>query len=126
MARSSKIPFAILPDEDGSRLGGVCGISYVGCGRDLIRGAVEPGASRASPLVVADPDYDYGLFSEGQSSKPEDNFFAPLPGTREEGQAIAKMLGVNALFGVDARKDTVLSQKHPWILHLATHGFYLR
>ncbi|UWU76215.1 CHAT domain-containing protein [Bradyrhizobium huanghuaihaiense] len=120
----SRIPFSILPDEDGCRLGDVCGISYVGCGRDLIRRAVEPEATRAVSLVVADPDYDYGLFSEGQSSKPVDKFFTPLPGTREEGQAIAEMLGVNALFGVDARKDTLLSQKHPWILHLATHGFY--
>jgi CHAT domain-containing protein len=120
----SKIPFSILPDEDGSRLGAVCEISYVGCGRDLIRGTVELEATRAVPLVVADPDYDYGLFAEGQSSKPVDKIFTPLPGTREEGQAIAEMLGVNALFGVDARKDIVLSQRHPWILHLATHGFY--
>ncbi|MER8887719.1 CHAT domain-containing protein [Mesorhizobium sp. M0816] len=119
----SKIPFSVLPDEEGKRLGSTCGISYVGCGRDLIRG-VDPEVTRAVPLVVADPDYDYGLFSEGQSSKPVDKLFTPLPGTREEGQAIAEMLGVNALFGVAARKETVLSQKHPWILHLATHGFY--
>jgi CHAT domain-containing protein len=50
----------------------------------------------------------------------------PLPGTRQEAEAIQRLLPQAQLFlGQEATKERLLQRPTPAILHLATHGFFL-
>ena len=50
----------------------------------------------------------------------------PLPGTRQEAEAIQRLLPQAQLFlGPEATKERLLHLPTPGILHLATHGFFL-
>ena len=50
----------------------------------------------------------------------------PLPGTRQEAEAIQRLLPQAQLFlGPEATKERLLQLPPPGILHLATHGFFL-
>jgi CHAT domain-containing protein/tetratricopeptide (TPR) repeat protein len=54
----TRLPFEVLPTADGHRLIDDYQISYLSCGRDVLRfGAGATGRPRG-PLVVADPDFD--------------------------------------------------------------------
>src|SRR5262249_8611899 len=49
-----------------------------------------------------------------------------LPGTRQEAEAIQRLLPqAQVLLGADASKDRLLHLPTPGILHVATHGFFL-
>jgi CHAT domain-containing protein/tetratricopeptide (TPR) repeat protein len=53
--------------------------------------------------------------------------FTRLPGTRLEGERIAGLLGVAPWLGSLALEGRLKSRcRSPWIMHLATHGFYLK
>ncbi len=98
-------------------------ISYLSTGRDVLRFAASRLHRPTSPLVVADPDFDLGN-SEGSwatGGRP----FRRLPGTRFEGQSIAAMLKVEPVLGHIALKRVVTSCHSPFVLHLATHAFFL-
>jgi CHAT domain-containing protein/tetratricopeptide (TPR) repeat protein len=51
--------------------------------------------------------------------------FADLPGTREEGIAVAALLNVEPFLGGAAREEVLKSAHSPLVLHIATHGFFL-
>jgi CHAT domain-containing protein len=51
--------------------------------------------------------------------------FARLPGTRAEGERIARRLGVPPLLDAAALEGRLKTCRSPCILHLATHGFFL-
>src|SRR5262249_8280496 len=51
--------------------------------------------------------------------------FEPLPGTRAEGIAVARLLGVRPWFGAEVRKGRLADLPSPRVLHLATPGFFL-
>jgi tetratricopeptide (TPR) repeat protein len=51
--------------------------------------------------------------------------FARLPGTRAEGERIARRLGVQPLLDSAALEGRLKACRSPRILHLATHGFFL-
>jgi CHAT domain-containing protein/tetratricopeptide (TPR) repeat protein len=51
--------------------------------------------------------------------------FARLPGTRAEGERIARRLGVPPLLDGAALEGRLKACRSPRILHLATHGFFL-
>jgi CHAT domain-containing protein len=159
----SRLPFEVLPTDDGRRLIEDYRFSYVCVGRDTLRISIDTPAQNSAPLVVADPDFDLigesrregGFWSrllssarrsrvaEGrwatrfQRASPPDGRhsrdlgrgvlqFSRLQGTRLEGETIAGLLGVSAWVGSLALEGRLKSQcRSPWILHLATHGFYL-
>jgi CHAT domain-containing protein len=51
---------------------------------------------------------------------------APLPGTRQEAQAIQRLMPQAQLFlGPEATKQLLMQMQAPAILHLATHGFFM-
>ncbi|MDH3220432.1 MAG: CHAT domain-containing protein, partial [Gammaproteobacteria bacterium] len=52
--------------------------------------------------------------------------FERLPGTRLEGQDIAEILSVQPLLGDSVLESRLKSHKSPRILHIATHGFFLK
>ncbi len=56
----TRLPFEVLPSEDGHLLIDTYQISYLGCGRDVLRFGAASSGQPAEPLVVSDPDFDLG------------------------------------------------------------------
>ena len=127
------VPFAALVDEDGKYLIERYRISYLTCGRDLLREAAGSNPQEAS-ILVGDPAFDgnFGTAADrGERESPPglDNLeFGPLPGTRKEVRAIGQLLKLHkarVLIQEAATEAAVKSVKGPRILHLATHGFFV-
>ena len=51
--------------------------------------------------------------------------FNELPGARLESEDIARILGVKPYTGDEVTTGLIRSCRSPWILHVATHGFFL-
>lgn len=157
----SVIPFEALPlDRPGRYLADDYHLSYVDCGRELLRDPAARKHPASLPVVVADPDFDLAvedhrvrrvslfrtLFHRRSSrefpivSKPEkasrplheltprhqEWHFERLPGTRFEGEIIAEKLGVPLWHGSAALEKRLKDCLSPRLLHLATHGFFLK
>jgi tetratricopeptide (TPR) repeat protein len=119
-------------------------LAYVATGRDLVR-AGESG--EADPLVVGCPDYGEAVAPTSvPATAPATTAnewpvladvraavggaFARLPGTAAEADAVAALLGqggrpVPPVMGTQATEGRVRAARHPSVLHLATHGFFL-
>jgi tetratricopeptide (TPR) repeat protein len=54
----ARLPFEVLPTGDGRRLIDAYQISYLSCGRDVLRFGAGVTGQTGDPLVVADPDFD--------------------------------------------------------------------
>jgi CHAT domain-containing protein len=66
----------------------------------------------------------FSTLREGAAHRAWD--VVPLPGTRQEAEAIQRLLPQARLFlGPEATKERLLHLSTPGILHLATHGFFL-
>src|SRR5262249_44719861 len=59
----SRLPFAVLPDAGGGLLMDAWQISYVNCGRDVLRFGTASSGVPSAAVVIADPDFD--LISSG-------------------------------------------------------------
>ncbi len=122
------LPFSALVDERGRYLLDRYTFSYLLTGRDLLSRVRL--SARGPPLLVANPDFDAphagpdsdeGTVVRGISRRS----FRPLPETRAEAAAIAKLLpDARVLDGKEATEDRIRSVRGPRILHLATHGFF--
>ncbi len=132
----SRLPFEVLPTDDGRHLIDEYQISYLGVGRDVLRFGIESTLKSTAPQVYADPDFDLGTHAPvaeenkplGRQSRDLDRskwHFGRLSGTRIEGEQVAAMLGVEANFSQDALETTLKACQSPRILHIATHGFFL-
>lgn len=129
------IPFEVLQDDSGRHLIETYSFNYVAAGRDIAGfGVVKERGKRV--LLIGDPDFN--LASEQQGDKAEFTVtrshqmtrlkFTPLPGTRDEVEAISRLLSgsdCDTYLGKDARESVLLAGDSPRILHLATHGFFL-
>jgi CHAT domain-containing protein len=140
------IPFEIFYEPDAGFLIENYTFNYVASGRDLIgRGASSERGGNV--LLIGDPDFDLEIGKKaapaqtpaksdlkdasgaGRSFLRRDLRFDRLPGTRQEVQAIYALLGEErtALYtGEQATEDVLRRMKPPRILHLATHGFFLK
>jgi CHAT domain-containing protein len=106
------VPFGALIDERGRYLLGDYAFAYLTTGRDLSKLSAKRAGS-SEPVVVADPDF-------GPSG-----FATPLPGTKQEGRAVAALLpSARTLMGRDATKGAIEGLHSPRVLHIATHGFF--
>ena len=112
----AQLPFEVLPGRDG-RLIDTHLVSYVDVGRDVLRFGDDRTGPAAPPLVLAGPDY-------GPAPAGEPGFRA-LDGALAEGRRVAHRLGVDPVEGPDAGKERIHAPPAPWVLHLATHGFFL-
>jgi CHAT domain-containing protein/tetratricopeptide (TPR) repeat protein len=132
----TRLPFECLPLEGARRAIDHYDFSYLNSGRDLLR-FFRPRTDRPTePVVVADPDFDFLDSTVSQELQGIEHlsrdFFASglhfrrLEGTRVEGEAVARLLGVRPLLGKAALEQTVASKNSPLVLHIATHGFFLR
>jgi CHAT domain-containing protein/tetratricopeptide (TPR) repeat protein len=139
----TRLPFEVLPRDDGGRLIDSYRISYLSCGRDALRLGVTASDPPTSPLLFADPDFD--LEADGRSvpdpvstaraagrrSRDMDRgrdayHFDRLPGARAEGERVAALLGVRSVLDAAATEGRLKAEcRSPRILHLATHGFFL-
>jgi CHAT domain-containing protein len=139
----TRLPFEVLPGDDGSRLIDGYRISYLSCGRDALRLGAAATGTPTSPLLFADPDFDLeadgppaadpelaahpvGRHSRDLDRQRDTRHFHRLPGTRAEGQQIAALLGVQPALDAAALEGRLKTAcRSPHILHLATHGFFL-
>ena len=139
------IPFEVLKSPDGRYLIEDYTFNYLGSGRDVLGFGIVKGRS-SEPLIIGDPDYDLdekslkeasqklGIKPAGKRSTAvrsrdmSSQGFSSLPGTREEVESIASILGKkNIIFltGPQALEEVLYQRKDPRFLHLATHGFFL-
>lgn len=136
----TRLPFEVLPTNDECYLIDEYQISYLSTGRDLLRIGFTTIDQSTPPVVVADPDFDLELDSTASITAIEEDsqrqlpqvlrqsglHFDRLPGTRLEGERVAQMLGVQPLSGRSALESLLKGCSSPRILHLATHGFFLK
>lgn len=134
----SLLPFEIIP-YNLTFLMDYFEIIYLGTGRDLLRLNQDRGAC-SNPMLMVNPDFNYnnGLYEVESGSSVRSHLsrdfnrdemnFKPLPGTRLEGENISKILDASnpyLLMSHEAVETRLKTLKSPWILHLATHGFFL-
>jgi tetratricopeptide (TPR) repeat protein len=113
--------------------------SYLSVGRDVLRFQAESSGQPTNPLIIADPDFDLSVkegaakeemaSSESRQSRDLDRnhfHFSRLPGTRREGEQIARLLGLEPWLDSKALEGKLKASGSPQILHLATHGFFLK
>lgn len=137
------IPFEVLKGPDGRYLIEDYTFNYLSAGRDVL-GFGQEERKGGKALLMGDPDFDAGAGEKNPALRKEDAevkedtkrstdmsglHFTRLPGTREEVQAIRKILGeakADIYTGNKALEDVLEGRKEPpGILHLATHGFFL-
>jgi CHAT domain-containing protein/tetratricopeptide (TPR) repeat protein len=93
-------------------------------GRLFGRGRTGPDRQSASQAAVPSP----AAPTCGRLSRDLDRsqcHFTRLPGTRAEGDHVARRLGVSPLLHGAALEGRLKACRSPHILHLATHGFFL-
>jgi tetratricopeptide (TPR) repeat protein len=125
------IPFEVLVDENNQYLLENYQITYLTSGRDLLR-QKEKFASQQPPLIIADPLYNQTgqkvalTPNSTRSINLADSVFSPLEATKEEAEAIKKLLPQSTVLTQAQATENALKQvKKPNILHIATHGFFL-
>jgi CHAT domain-containing protein len=130
------IPFAALRTLDGRYLVEHLTVSYVASGRDLLRGKTDTPPT-VDLLLVANPAFDnrealqVAVVSSENAVRAADfsaRKFSPLPGTAEEARLISPLIKgtQRVLEGKEATESAVYAVKSPKVLHLATHGFFLK
>ncbi len=139
------ISFATLLTNDEQFLAQRYSVQYVASGRDLLR---ELRPSTAKEIVLfANPDFDLAstaMLAKAVDRSPdgssirgsekrdvEDWSFESLTGTQKEGdELIKKFVGwgwtPSDFTAKEATKEAVLKIHSPYILHLATHGFFAK
>jgi len=141
------IPFEVLLDPDDKYLLEDYMISYIGAGRDIAR-FNDTTVTKNDALIMADPDYDMGLEEiekvtnkldirvarvRGSVSKDADVLqFGRLPDTKEEADAIEKLLKGSYKLNVknyqdkNALEEVLLQTDSTRIIHISTHGYFLK
>jgi CHAT domain-containing protein/Tfp pilus assembly protein PilF len=138
------VPFEALVDEQGRYLIERYAMSYLTSGRDLLRMEVARGG-RGTAVIFADPAF--GASSTTSNDRPIQGqmsvqsprrsvttaddlsavYFGPLAATAQEARAIKALFPEALLFtGPRATKAALQQVEAPRVLHIATHGFFLR
>lgn len=131
------VPFASLVDQDGKFLCEKYALHHLASGRDLLKKPL-PNGGPLTAVCFGNPDY-FDLAPKGRSrpGKPPlaaatENIDLPqLPGSGVEAAAFGELFTkagwkTRILEGSAASEKALRSLNSPTILHLATHGFFLR
>ncbi len=134
-----RVPFATLPlDESGTRVIDKYRVETLTAARDLRRRHQEidrtmsalPTAVASAPILVGDPDYDYGSAEILPTiAHPEKHLESIMGGnflrmeiTQKLIGSIAQKLDVTPYLDIQAT-SSIFQQQSPEILIVATHGF---
>ena len=121
------IPFDALHDGTDYLQGGRYRFHYLTSGRDLLR---VPSAGSDNPAVLlANPDFgavEPKAHERSTTLYQRMQDLQALPGTQREVLALSTLLGVQPLLARAATEQAVRAARSPFILHIATHGLFLR
>jgi CHAT domain-containing protein/Tfp pilus assembly protein PilF len=124
------IPFEALVDENSRYLVENFNLAYLTSGRDLLRLQAQSQAQQP-PLLLSDPIFNQPGQTVSQvpgntrSIDLSQRSFPPLPETKTEVEAIARLLSGSQLRDRSEATEAVVKQAdRPQILHIATHGFF--
>ncbi|NEQ86641.1 MAG: CHAT domain-containing protein, partial [Moorea sp. SIO2I5] len=124
------IPFEALVDKNNQFLIENVTVTYLTSGRDVLRFPVQA-PPQQPPVLIADPIF--GKPGEtvqlAQNPTRSGNWpqrkLPPLPASKDEAKAIAKILPQAQLWlGRQATEAVIKQVNRPSILHIATHGFF--
>jgi CHAT domain-containing protein/Tfp pilus assembly protein PilF len=146
------LPFDALVDFDDQYLIETLNLRLISSARDLVIDPLEP--AEGDVLIIAGPDYDSEEISNSPEARMATSSsrsatvnsgirmgnglrglnFSPLPGAEKEGEVIEEVVGnkerSTTFFTRAAAEEKELrsynAQKIPEILHIATHGFFLK
>ncbi len=143
------LPFAALVDFDDAYLVETLDFHFLTSGRDLLPSFLS--LSEGPYMIVAGPDYDAAEVADPEEFKQaaasraaqSDTLrgagsglrglnFLPLPGAQKEGEIILEQVDAQnearTVFSQGAAEEQVISEltEIPEILHIATHGFFLK
>jgi CHAT domain-containing protein/Tfp pilus assembly protein PilF len=130
------ISFATLLDSEQRFLGEALLVEYVAAGRDLLE--ATPAADNKDCVMLANPDFqDQPDESSSNNTKMrgaeteelQNLHFDSLTGTVSEVSRLETLMESwnwkpSVLVGSNAAKAALFKLHHPYILHLATHGFF--
>ncbi len=139
------IPFEVFYEPGTGFLIENYTFNYVSSGRDIL-GFGETKETGSKALLIGDPDFDmkieepYVVANTAEAELKPDTItqrsimignlrFDRLPGTRDEVDTIRSVLGqdqTDVYTGKGANEKVLRMMKTPRILHLATHGFFLK
>ena len=122
----ARVPFATLPEapEAATRLIDTYTISYLRTGRSVTELARPAGSEATAPVIFGDPDYDW---LEHPSDGEDASFFFPrLEGSRVEATSVRDVIGGECHTDREVTQARVAACHSPVVLHLATHGFFIR
>ena len=139
------LSFATLLDREKHFVAEKYSIQYVASGRDLVREVQPPKDHRV--VILANPEFDKELAMTAEVAKSDlptessgvlrglgkreiaELSFLDLAGTQKESDKLLSKFqqwgwSTVALTGVNATKRALMELHSPYILHLATHGFF--
>ena len=130
------IPFGSLVDDKNIFLGDLYQVSYITSVKDFIKPLFIN--KKSDFVILNNPDFSVNFSNSKPLASSQRKVaaallsasFTQLPGTQREGdqiEQIALQHGYNVIkqSGIDASKEYIEKLKMPYILHLATHGFFL-
>jgi CHAT domain-containing protein len=122
------IPFEALVNDHDQYLVSNYSIQRLTSLHDFIENE-DQGFKSSKPSIIYDPNYNLNL-QHHTSSTETFRKFTPLPNLNCEGEAIeqhfrGRGLSPYVLRGNDATEASVSAIRSPYILHIASHGFFL-
>ena len=134
----SFLPFSCLLDEENIFLLEKYNLSYVSTSRDLIQDDLNARQRNKTFVGLGNPNFDSNEKNKVALSEVNNggnNFYRSLsfdsiPNSEKEVLKIEKIAEANSfktkvLIGDDATEEALNSLTQPYILHLASHGFFI-
>jgi tetratricopeptide (TPR) repeat protein len=137
----SFLPFDALVDDGGEYLISKFKFSYLNNGKDIIRFDGRNSNHNQKVILVGNPSFDNFAYTIPPDSTVQNQeipktrsadykklSFGSLPGTKHEIDAIGEIIkNVEPVIyaNENANELNIKSISSPWILHIATHGFFL-
>jgi hypothetical protein len=84
----ARLPFEVLPAANGRRPIDDYQLSYLSCGRDVLRFGAATTGQPGVPLIVADPDFDLEMAAMREPAQPKAGFWSRLLGRGKKATAM--------------------------------------